>query len=768
MATTPPWTMGMDNGALREPIDPGLLGTAELEPTGDFEAGSFQSFTLTYTAGRYGIDDSGSLRVCFRFASDQSNPQFTDPKAPGYTTIEASNGAVLETRFDPKGNIRPWDRTLWIKVVKGFLEEGDRITIRFGDRSKGSPGLRLQTFCEDSFEFRVLADPIATFNFQTLPVQPVIRIVPGPPARYVAVLPTLRQMGQPFTLKLKGEDRWGNPSDRCDTTLKVEVVGPIGGAPAEVTLKPGQRAVEIDGLTGTAEGEGHIVLTDSAGTQYRSNPIRLATAAAFLHFWGDLHGQSEETIGNNSADAYFRFARDLAFVDACGHQGNDFQITAGFWAELNRLTAAFDEPGRFVALPGYEWSGNTALGGDRNVYFPEEGRIIRRSSHALIEDRTDLDTDCTTAAELFEAFARAGEWDVVGFAHCGGRYADIIQAHDGRFEKSVEVHSSWGTFEWLVHDAFDAGYRVGIVANSDGHKGRPGASYPGAGLFGAIGGLTCYLMPGLDRPTLLDCLRRRRHYCTTGGPTGRLILDVRARLDADATIHADDPALGPAKGVSGREALMGDIVYLPLGGLELAVDVSAASPVERIDVFNGRSLAATLRPHDEKDLGRRIRVIWEGATYRGRFRQVVWDGSAKVTGDRIQDVVPIAFLNCDKTLDRVGEDGLAWRSVTTGNLAGFEMQLEDGRSGRLTIETPLLKVDIPLADIGLEDHVTEAEGELPRLIRICRAPDTRSALTFSGTVRPELKAAGDNPLFVRVTLADGTRAWSSPIYVYRA
>ncbi|HRY26497.1 MAG TPA: hypothetical protein P5558_19170, partial [Geminicoccaceae bacterium] len=118
MATTPPWTMGMDNGALREPIDPGLLGTAELEPTGDFEAGSFQSFTLTYTAGRYGIDDSGSLRVCFRFASDQSNPQFTDPKAPGYTTIEASNGAVLETRFDPKGNIRPWDRTLWIKVVK--------------------------------------------------------------------------------------------------------------------------------------------------------------------------------------------------------------------------------------------------------------------------------------------------------------------------------------------------------------------------------------------------------------------------------------------------------------------------------------------------------------------------------------------------------------------------------------------------------------------------------------------------------------------------
>ena len=72
------------------------------------------------------------------------------------------------------------------------------------------------------------------------------------------------------------------------------------------------------------------------------------------------------------------------------------------------------------------------------------------------------------------------------------------------------------------------------------------------------------------------------------------------------------------------------------------------------------------------------------------------------------------------------------------------------------------------ADEHRASDVFLQEGELPRLIRICRAPDRRQALAFSGTVRPELKAAGDNPLFVRVTLADGTRAWSSPIYVYRA
>ncbi|MDP7164533.1 MAG: DUF3604 domain-containing protein, partial [Alphaproteobacteria bacterium] len=99
-----------------DPIAPELLGHATLEPSGRFEAGSYASFTLTYTAGYYGIDDSGSLRICFRFAADQSRPQFDDPQALGYTTISASNQAVLEYRYDPKGNVRPWDRTIYIKV----------------------------------------------------------------------------------------------------------------------------------------------------------------------------------------------------------------------------------------------------------------------------------------------------------------------------------------------------------------------------------------------------------------------------------------------------------------------------------------------------------------------------------------------------------------------------------------------------------------------------------------------------------------------------
>ena len=71
------------------------MGHAEISPQGEFEAGSFQSFTLTYTAGYFGIDDTGSLKIVHRFASDMGRPQFNDPKGWNYTTVEASNGAVL-------------------------------------------------------------------------------------------------------------------------------------------------------------------------------------------------------------------------------------------------------------------------------------------------------------------------------------------------------------------------------------------------------------------------------------------------------------------------------------------------------------------------------------------------------------------------------------------------------------------------------------------------------------------------------------------------
>ena len=759
----------MHNGTLRTPIDPSHLGTAVLDKSGEFDAGTYQSFTLTYTAGRFGVDDSGSIRVVWRFATDQTNPQFDDPAAAGYTEVVASNNAVLQARFDPKGNIRPWDRTLQIKVVKGFMKEGDTITVRFGVTDHGGPGMRLQTFCESRYEFRVLVDPIATYNFQTLPVQPAISLVPGVPETWVAVVPSTIASGQPFALKIKAEDTWGNPTNKASMTLTPKANQPIENLPDTIDVVDGTFATVLDGLVAQGNGPLSISLHAPDGSIVTTcNPSAVAAAPPLKSYWGDLHGQSDETLGTNSAADYFTFGRDKAFLDACAHQGNDFQMTDTFWKDLNKVTAHFNQDGEFVTLPGYEWSGNTALGGDRNVFFPIEGRTMRRSSHALIEDQSDVGTDCHTAGELFEAFAENKEWDVICFAHCGGRYADITMAHDGRFEKSVEVHSAWGTFEWIVQDAFKSGYRVGIIANSDGHKGRPGASYPGAGWFGAIGGLTCYLMPQLNRDTLLNCIRSRHHYATTGGPNGRPLTDLSVTFNTPATCYHDDPALYPnAKSTSCTSATMGDIVHLPTGDAELTFTVTTGSPIKRIDLFNGLQHLECYRPFDKESQANRIAVMWEGAEYRGRFRSVQWDGTAEFDSATVQSVIPVNFFNRDKTLQQESDNKLSWQSVTTGNHAGFIATLNQSDQGNITLNTPLIKQTLALKDIDYKDTELDASDVLPRKITIARLPDqnTHTTCTITRTLKP---ADGqDNPFYVRVTMEDGTQAWTSPVYVLR-
>jgi len=737
------------------------MGRAEVSPTGDFEAGSFQEFTLTYTAGYFGIDDTGSIKVVHRFASDMGRPQFTDPKGWNYTTVEASNGAVLEVQYDQKRNIRPWDKTLFIRVVRGFLREGDQIIVRFGDRRQGSPGLRVQTFHEPTFEFRVLVDAIATYDYVELPQQPHISIVAGPPVLYKCLLPTTRRRGEAFRLGFKGEDKWGNPSHKCDLTVHFNANLPVDGLPATLRVRPGEYARAVEGLRVQATGDLVIECRDDAGRLLCiSNPLRIVEQAPLLPYWCDLHGQSEETIGTNSARELIEFGRDRAFLDAMSHQGNDFQITTPFWEELNRLTREYDRDGSFVIFPGYEWSGNTGLGGDRNVLFLEEGRQIHRSSHALVNDHTDVLTDANSAEDLFRALK---DEDCVVFAHVGGRYADIKLAHDVRIERSVEVHSDWGTFEWLLHDALEQGYRVGILANSDGHKGRHGASHPGASLFGAYGGLSCLLATELTRKGLADALRRRHHYATTGT---RLILDAGVAFAQDAELFDADPNVGPTTSRKVRRAMMGDI--LRTGEREVVFEVEAVAhmPIERLEIRNGVEVLETVRPYGEEELGRRIRVVWEGSEYRGRGRQTIWDGSARLEGNTIERIRPINMWNLDKRIEQVGPGDLRWGALTTGNFGGFDAWLADPRAGVLRIDTPLVKTEIRIADIGRDDLVFE-NGGIHRRIRVFRLPDENVHRRMRLERRITLAEGRDNPLYVCLTQEDGHLAWSSPVYLFR-
>ena len=66
---------------------PERMGTAVVEPSGPVEAGSYQSFTVTYTAGYFGIDDTGSIKIVHRFASDMGRPQFDHTTAAHLVSV---------------------------------------------------------------------------------------------------------------------------------------------------------------------------------------------------------------------------------------------------------------------------------------------------------------------------------------------------------------------------------------------------------------------------------------------------------------------------------------------------------------------------------------------------------------------------------------------------------------------------------------------------------------------------------------------------------
>ena len=474
---------------------PDHMGSATLAPSGPFIAGSQAELIIVYTAGTFGIDDSGMLKISWRTTSDMAKPQFTEPSGPNYTTVEASNGAKLEYWID-RLNVRPWVNTLLIRVGRGFLRAGDTlITVRVGDRRQGSPGLRLQTNCEERFELKTyVVDAFATYEFTEMPCSPGFALVPGPAARWKAILPSLVVAGEPFRLAVVAEDLWGNPTT-VNRPIYLASSRPIQGLPEMLSPGSEEGPLVVGGLSIASPGDVELRVTTESGEPLAgANPMRVVAAAPLRRYWGDLHAQSGETVGTNPAESYFRYARDKALVDIVGHQGNDFQITDEFWKELNRLTAAFDEPGRFVCVPGYEWSGNTGMGGDRNIFYRHEGRRIHRSSRILV-DQNSVSNDCYTAKDLFESLT--GE-DAVVIAHVGGRYADIRLAHDGRLERTVEVHSTWGTFEWLLHDAFAQGFREAssaIVTITRGVRARQGLELRPSGLLVASPAISCPSLP---------------------------------------------------------------------------------------------------------------------------------------------------------------------------------------------------------------------------------------------------------------------------------
>ncbi|HJL15739.1 MAG TPA: CehA/McbA family metallohydrolase [Sandaracinaceae bacterium LLY-WYZ-13_1] len=275
--------------------------------------------------------------------------------------------------------------------------------------------------------------------------------------------------------------------------------------------------------------------------------------------FGDIHQHSAHSDGVGSAEEPYLRARYVYGDDFCALTDHESfigkRIGPGEWAYLCGVAEAHDDPGHFATLIAYEWTGRMYPGpGHKVVYLPPEGGpIVSRD-------------EVPEGAEIVRRVKALG-----GFAvphHVGWTGADE-EGHDPEGQPVWEICSCHGCYlhadhplgargglkDQMVEAVMKRGKRFGFIACSDGH----GLLY-----HHGVGrkrdpfrcGLTAVQAEGCTRQAILDAIRARRCYATSGVP---ILLDLRAGgapMGSEVTVDGPVPARAEARCASPIESLM--------------------------------------------------------------------------------------------------------------------------------------------------------------------------------------------------------------------
>ena len=249
----------------------------------------------------------------------------------------ASNGAALAIEVN-RNNIRPWVNTLLIRVARGFLRQGDRSS----SARRPQPGLaRLPPAdrLRGQFCFKIFVDAFATYDFVELPESPRSGWCRGRSRAGRRSCRRSARAGEPFRLALVGEDRWGNPSEQAVPAHAWSPTSRSRACRRRSTCRATAPRV-IEGLRVAEPAICGSTLAAPDGVRLtRSNPLRIVAEPALRHYWGDLHGQSSETVGTGTAADYFASPATRRSSTSSATRATTSRSTTAFWAEINRVAA---------------------------------------------------------------------------------------------------------------------------------------------------------------------------------------------------------------------------------------------------------------------------------------------------------------------------------------------------------------------------------------------------------------------------------------------
>lgn len=273
------------------------------------------------------------------------------------------------------------------------------------------------------------------------------------------------------------------------------------------------------------------------------------TSSGYNVYFGDIHTHSGEVdgyenltigCGMGSREDSYRFAQGPGGLDIYALTDHECQVNPARTGEYFALADKYNRDGEFVCLPAYEFT--SPFYGHRNVYFRESGGVLfsslRPTWPGLAEPGPD---DVTSPDELWAALDAYGRPAITVPHHPSATSHPLTwDFFSPKYDRLVEVYSSWGSSEYYgdfprgvsdrypslyVRGALDRGYRMGLIASSDGHDGHPGdAQSPFVKhhhLFHHLGsGWVGVLTNEPTRASVYDALHARRCYGTTGVPVG--------------------------------------------------------------------------------------------------------------------------------------------------------------------------------------------------------------------------------------------------------
>jgi hypothetical protein len=679
----------------------------------------------------------------------------------------------LKVRFDQKGHERPFQKAIIVDTIDGYLNAGDHIIIRLGDRRMGGPGTRVQTFVEDKFRFRCYVDPLGTSRFVAVPDDIVIDVIAGAPAALAIVGTRLARPDTPFALRVNAHDRWGNAC--VDIGGEVEVTAARAGKilqrkTVELTSKGWASAA----ITGLPREAGELTVTARMVTRPEvAEAVHYVTmdkdAPCPRVLYGDLHVHAHDTVGTNSPAYNTAYGRDIAGLDVISYTANDFQITDANWALGVKTMDDFNKDGELVCYPVQEWCGSSTAGGDHNVVFLHGKAPEFPYSHSGEHNRTftwnedmkgtGVDVGRWPIEELWLAYSHDPENHLI-MPHVGGRRY-IPDWHHPKLERLIEISSSWGHFGWLYQDVIARGYKLGASASGDEHRGRPGGGLPGTQVFGVKGGITGIIADKLDRATVGRALRARHTFAATGE---RMVGLTRC----GSHVQGDElSAAGP---------IMIDYRFLGSAGWDEISAYDHTGCIWRRDL--------------QKEAGysdRRVRIRWGGARIPDRYRWAEWRGTISVVNGTIHAFAGGGFEHPEESVWRAGPTDIGLRTdtygdadsvvVDVGNLAACRIRFSgriDGYSktgnpleGNPFVHCPTFDWEVSGAELLQAGRLRMELGGTELFLAMERVTDSTLPRDVGGSlqIEPRNGPHGFRPIYFHGRQTDDAKVWTSAMFI---